>query len=77
MARSPAGRTASELADDLFCDPSRVVAVHAELSRLRRTLGPLLEARPYRLAASVRTTVLVPGDGPDGSGSRAPVAVSD
>ena len=50
LVRAPAGRTAAELADDLFADPSRVVTVRAEMSRLRRTLGSLLEAQPYRIA---------------------------
>ena len=59
--RAPAGRTAAELADDLFADPTRVVTVRAEMSRLRRTLGSLLEAQPYRIAPSVRASVLLPG----------------
>ena len=61
LVRSPEGRTATQLADDLFADPTRVVTVRAEVSRLRRTLGTLLEAQPYRLAASVRASVLLPG----------------
>ena len=50
LIRSPEGRTAAQLADDLFADPSRVLTVRAEMSRLRRTLGSLLEAQPYRIA---------------------------
>jgi hypothetical protein len=73
LARSPGGRTAAELADDLFADPSRVVTVRAEISRLRRTLGSLLEAKPYRIAPSVRVTVLLPDTGPAIAGSSAPV----
>jgi hypothetical protein len=73
LARSPGGRTAAELADDLFADPTRVVTVRAEMSRLRRTLGSLLEAQPYRIAASVRVTVLLPAGGPAIAGSSAPV----
>ncbi|KRF34354.1 GAF domain-containing protein [Nocardioides sp. Soil805] len=60
LVRAPEGRTAAQLAGDLFADPGRVVTVRAEMSRLRRTLGPILQARPYRIAASVRTTVLLP-----------------
>lgn len=60
LIRSPEGRTAAQLADDLFADPTRVVTVRAEMSRLRRTLGPLLEAQPYRIATSVRASVLPP-----------------
>jgi hypothetical protein len=73
LARSPGGRTAAELADDLFADPTRVVTVRAEMSRLRRTLGSLLEAQPYRIAPSVRVTVLLPDEGPAIAGSSAPV----
>jgi len=58
LARHPEGRSASQLADDLFSDSSRTVTVRAEMSRLRRTLGSLLQAQPYRFAGSVsvRTT---------------------
>lgn len=70
---SPAGRTAAQLADDLFADPTRVVTVRAEMSRLRRTLGSVLEARPYRIATAVRASVLLPPDGPAIPGSSAPV----
>lgn len=70
---APVGRTAAELADDLFADPTRVVTVRAEMSRLRRTLGSVLEAQPYRIAAAVRTSILLPADGPAIEGSSAPV----
>lgn len=42
------GRSAAQLARDLFGDPSRTVTVRAELSRVRRTLRGVLEHRPYR-----------------------------
>ena len=46
------------------------MTVRAEVSRLRRSLGSLLEAQPYRLAPSVRTRVLLPdGSGTAGSGT--------
>ena len=70
---SPGGRTAAQLADDLFADPTRVVTVRAEMSRLRRTLGPVLEAQPYRIAPAVRASVLLPTEGPAIPGSSAPV----
>lgn len=76
LARAPEGRTAAQLAEDLFADDSRVVTVRAEVSRLRRRLGSLLEARPYRISASVRTTVLLPEGGPAIGGSSAPVVGS-
>ncbi|WP_073814820.1 GAF domain-containing protein [Kitasatospora sp. CB01950] len=56
------GLSAAELAEALFADPARTVTVRAELSRLRRHLGPLLEARPYRLTACTRVTVHGPHD---------------
>jgi len=40
LAQHPEGRTAGQLAADLFGDPGRTVTVRAEVSRLRRTLGP-------------------------------------
>ncbi|WP_107765745.1 GAF domain-containing protein [Nocardioides terrigena] len=76
LVRSPGGRTAAELADDLFADPSRVVTVRAEMSRLRRTLGSLLEAQPYRIVPSVPVSVLLPDHGPAIEGSSAPVVAT-
>jgi hypothetical protein len=50
----PQGRTGEELGFDLYGDEVSPVTVRAELSRLRRTLGPeLLESRPYRLRAEL------------------------
>jgi hypothetical protein len=46
----PEGRTGEQLAFDLYADDLSPVTVRAELSRLRRTLGPqLLDSRPYRV----------------------------
>jgi hypothetical protein len=74
LAAAPAGRTAAELADDLFGDPTRTVTVRAEVSRLRRTLGPLLLHQPYRLG--VPAQVRLPADlGRLLPGSGAPVVV--
>jgi hypothetical protein len=50
----PEGRTGEELGVDLYGDDVSPVTVRAELSRLRRALGPeLLESRPYRLHADL------------------------
>ncbi|WP_433725244.1 GAF domain-containing protein [Actinoplanes sp. CA-051413] len=50
----PEGRTGDQLAVDLYADDLNPVTVRAELSRLRRVLGPeLLDSRPYRLRAEV------------------------
>ncbi|WP_426593598.1 transcriptional regulator [Cellulomonas sp. McL0617] len=56
LARHPVGLSADELtvllSEQLLSD----VTVRAEVSRLRRIVGPLLsESRPYRLTASLRT----------------------
>jgi len=52
----PEGRTGEELAFDLYGDDVSPVTVRAELSRLRRMLGPeLLDSRPYRLRAELTT----------------------
>lgn len=69
-----AGRTAAELARDLFDDETRVVTVRAEVSRLRRVLGGVLRAQPYRVASAVTASLLLP-DSPAGllPGSSAPV----
>lgn len=72
-----AGRTASELAGDLFADPTREVTVRAEMSRLRRTLGSLLSAQPYRFSAGVDVHLRLPADRSELlPGSSAPVVVA-
>ncbi|XVV13720.1 transcriptional regulator [Actinoplanes sp. CA-131856] len=46
----PEGSTGEELGFELYGDDVSPVTIRAELSRLRRTLGPeLMESRPYRL----------------------------
>ena len=62
LALSPEGRSAPELAADLYGDPSRVVTVRAELSRLRKQYAGLLAAQPYRVAGSVNFSVVYPDD---------------
>jgi hypothetical protein len=62
VAAGPDGRSAGELADDLFADPSRVVTVRAEMSRLRRALGSVLLAQPYRLAPAVTARLTLPAE---------------
>ena len=53
LARFPQGRSAPQLAEDLYGDRSRVVTVRAEMSRLRKQFAGLLAAQPYRFAGSV------------------------
>ncbi|MDG4793194.1 GAF domain-containing protein [Micromonospora sp. WMMD1082] len=52
----PEGRTGEQLGLDLYGDDRlHPVTLRAELSRLRRVLGPeLLDSRPYRLRGTVR-----------------------
>jgi hypothetical protein len=56
------GRSAAGLAEDVFGDASRTVTVRAEMSRIRRYLGPLLEHRPYRFREDAEIEVRLPAD---------------
>jgi hypothetical protein len=60
LAEHRDGRSAAELAADLFGDPTRTVTVRAEVSRLRRAVGPLVEHRPYRVAPHLAVDVRLP-----------------
>jgi hypothetical protein len=51
------GMNAAELSRALYGDAGHLVTVRAELSRLRRALGGLLSARPYRIAPGVEVTM--------------------
>lgn len=58
LAEHPAGLTGDQLAVLLSDAVLSDVTVRAEVSRLRRLVGPLLtESRPYRLTRAVRTDV--------------------
>lgn len=48
-----AGLSVGELSRALYGDAEHAVAVRAEVSRLRRVLGAVLESRPYRIAETV------------------------
>ncbi|MFH9424446.1 GAF domain-containing protein [Streptomyces sp. NPDC017529] len=60
LARRPEGRSAADLAQDLFGDRARTVTVRAELSRLRRHLASVLAHRPYRFADGVDVELRLP-----------------
>ncbi|QIP83973.1 GAF domain-containing protein [Streptomyces sp. Tu 2975] len=60
LARHRDGRSAAQLAQDLFEDPSRTVTVRAEMSRLRRHLAQVLAHRPYRFAEEVEVELVLP-----------------
>ena len=49
----PAGLDAAALSHALYGDREHLVTVRAEMSRLRKSLGGLLLARPYRVAPGV------------------------
>jgi PAS domain-containing protein len=53
-AAAPGGLSATELSRRLFGDDDHQVTVRAEISRLRRVLGPLVSTMPYRISAEVR-----------------------
>ncbi|BCY05829.1 GAF domain-containing protein [Actinoplanes sp. L3-i22] len=56
LTMHPEGRTGDQLGFDLYGDDVNPVTVRAELSRLRRILGPeLLDSRPYRLRTQPTT----------------------
>ncbi|MFD0358770.1 GAF domain-containing protein [Streptomyces sp. NPDC127110] len=62
LAETPRGRSAAELATELFGDPTRTVTVRAELSRVRRHLAGVLTHRPYRFAEDVEVELIRPSD---------------
>lgn len=62
LAAQRSGRSAAELAEDMFGDADRTVTVRAEMSRVRRYLGGFLEHRPYRFCEDADVDVLLPAD---------------
>lgn len=75
MAAGSAGLDAAAISRALYDDADHLVTVRAELSRLRRVLGGLLAARPYRIAPGVE---VVPPSPPEtarlfGAGSATPL----
>lgn len=62
MAAGSAGLDAAAISRALYDDADHLVTVRAELSRLRRVLGGLLAARPYRIAPGVEVVPPTPQD---------------
>ena len=62
LSTHPQGRSAPELAEDLYGDRSRVVTVRAEMSRLRRQFVGLVLGTPYRFGAGTTVEVRCPED---------------
>jgi hypothetical protein len=60
LAHHRAGRSAAQLATDLFGDVGKTVTVRAEMSRLRRRLGGVLDNQPYRFADGLRVSTVLP-----------------
>jgi hypothetical protein len=58
-AAGPGGLTADGLSRALFGDAEHLVTVRAEVSRLRRSLGTLVDTQPYRLAGGLRMNLHV------------------
>jgi hypothetical protein len=54
------GRSAVQLAQDIFGDGTRTGTVRAEMSRLRRHLAPVLAHRPYRFVEDVEVELVRP-----------------
>src|SRR5699024_10351967 len=55
--RGRAGMTVTDLSRALFGDADHAVTVRAEISRLRRAFGSVIESKPYRLAESVELSL--------------------
>lgn len=64
-AAGPDGMTPRQLSLRIFGDEEHLVTVRAEVSRMRRRLGALVDPSPYRIAAGVTLTVQ-PEPGPPG-----------
>ncbi|MDJ0359271.1 GAF domain-containing protein [Rhodococcus sp. H29-C3] len=56
------GRTAAQMAADLFGDGGRAITVRAEMSRLRKQLSGVVMTQPYRFDASATLEILMPED---------------
>jgi hypothetical protein len=58
LALHPDGLTCEQLTLELYGDHGNPVSTRAQMSKLRRLLGPVLGARPYRLLAAVSADFL-------------------
>jgi hypothetical protein len=58
LAMHPSGLSAQALAHALYGPAAKRVTVRAEVARLRRLVGELVGAQPYRLTADVRADFL-------------------
>lgn len=60
LAAHRSGRSGAELSRDVFGSEGHVVTVRAELSRMRRNLGGVVESRPYRFSEEVAVRLVGP-----------------
>lgn len=58
LALHPEGRSAEQLTLALYGDGGNRITTRAEVSRLRRALGPLVAAQPYRLVRGVEVDLV-------------------
>jgi hypothetical protein len=58
LALHPAGLSAKDLGRCLYGGAANPVTVRAEVARLRRVVGGLVDAQPYRLTADIRADFL-------------------
>jgi hypothetical protein len=57
LSARPAGLTSEELAADLYGDDGRPSAARVQVFRLRKLIGPWIDAAPYRLSIDVVSDV--------------------
>ncbi|MDZ7910353.1 MAG: GAF domain-containing protein [Rhodococcus sp. (in: high G+C Gram-positive bacteria)] len=62
LATHRQGRTAAQMAADLFGDHGRAITVRAEMSRLRKHLAGIISTQPYRLDESATVEVITPSN---------------
>lgn len=53
LAEHPHGMSSRQLSEAVYCDAGSEVAVRAEVRRIRREVGGLIQAKPYRLMDAV------------------------
>jgi hypothetical protein len=58
LALHPEGLTGEQLTFELYGDGGNPVSMRAQISKLRRALGPVLASQPYRLLADVSADFL-------------------
>ena len=62
LARTSVGRTAAELAQDLYGDSAKKETVRVLIRRVRKLCGGLLDSEPYRFKDHLEVTVKKPDD---------------